>query len=131
MLHEELANYLQSIEIVIESLQNVYVEKYTEEILTDERVNLRIRLRFNTGHLLEMHEAIIYQNSEIVHLDYRYHFQDSNNQLVFRYDSTPHFPNLNTFPHHKHFYDQVFASEQPLIKDVIQETQIIVKSQPD
>nr|WP_253881088.1 MULTISPECIES: DUF6516 family protein [Microcystis] len=35
-------------------------------------------------------------------LDYRYHFQDEQNNLVFRYDSTPHFPNLSTFPHHKH-----------------------------
>lgn len=35
-------------------------------------------------------------------LDYRYHFQDPAGRLIFRYDSTPHFPGLAHFPHHRH-----------------------------
>ena len=38
----------------------------------------------------------------IDHLLYRYHFQDKNNDLIFRYVNTPHFPGLNTYPNHKH-----------------------------
>lgn len=63
MLPKKLEHYLQAIEIAIKSLQSVYAEKYVEEIFTNEQVNLRIRLRFNSGHLLEMHEAIIYKNA--------------------------------------------------------------------
>lgn len=33
---------------------------------------------------------------------YAYHYQDADGSLVFRYDNTAHFPNLPTFPHHKH-----------------------------
>lgn len=33
---------------------------------------------------------------------YAYHYQNLSHQLIFRYDNTPHFPDLSTFPHHKH-----------------------------
>jgi hypothetical protein len=33
---------------------------------------------------------------------YVYQYQSSTDILVFRYDNTPHFPTLPTFPHHRH-----------------------------
>lgn len=45
MLHEALADYLEKIEQAILHCGNAYVERYIEEIVTSERVNLRIRLR--------------------------------------------------------------------------------------
>ena len=33
---------------------------------------------------------------------YRYHFMDSNDRLIFRYDNAPHHPEVVTFPDHKH-----------------------------
>jgi len=39
--------------------ENAYVERYQEEILTSQRANLRIRLRFKQTHLLEINEAIV------------------------------------------------------------------------
>jgi len=41
--------------------------------------------------------------------------------LIFRYDSTPHFPNLPNFPHHKHLPDDIIASEKPEITQVLKE----------
>ena len=32
---------------------------------------------------------------------YRYHYMNKENSLMFRYDNAPHFPNLNSFPHHR------------------------------
>ena len=91
MLLEALSEYLKEIESVIHESENIYVERYEEEVLTDNRVNLRIRLRFVKGHLLELNEAVIIEHGYIRHLGYRYHFQDEQNALVFRYDNTPHF----------------------------------------
>jgi hypothetical protein len=65
--------------------------------LTPERVNLRLRLRFDKGYLLEIHEAVIIDNQNLMHLDYCYRCQDEQNCLVFRYDCTPHFPELASF----------------------------------
>jgi hypothetical protein len=121
MLHDALKAYLDAVEQAILHCDSVYVERYTEEILTPERVNLRIRLRFASGCLLEIHEAIIVDNQNLVHLDYRYHCQDEQNRLLFRYDSTPHFPDLSSFPHHKHLPDTVIVSERPEIESVLHE----------
>jgi hypothetical protein len=41
--------------------------------------------------------------------------------LVFRYDSAPHFPDLPTFPHHKHLPSNVIVSWKPDIERVLQE----------
>jgi hypothetical protein len=49
MLHEALSQYLARVEQAILQCSNAYVERYTEEILTPQRANLRIRLRFEQG----------------------------------------------------------------------------------
>jgi hypothetical protein len=56
MLHEVLAQYLARVEQAILRCSTAYVERYTEEILTPRRANLRIRLRFAQGHVLEVNE---------------------------------------------------------------------------
>ncbi|MGK5090539.1 DUF6516 family protein [Deltaproteobacteria bacterium TL4] len=121
MLHEVLASYLEEVERAILQCRDVYVEKYAEEVLTSERVNLRIRMRFDKGPLLEMSEAVVVEANNLVHLDYRYHCQDEQHHLIFRYDSTPHFPDLTSFPHHKHLSNDVVACEKPSIEKVLEE----------
>ena len=59
MLHKFLEDYLKRIELALLALNQVYVERYTEEILTPTRVNLRLRIRWYSGYLLEINEAVI------------------------------------------------------------------------
>jgi len=125
MLHEALKSYLDTVEQAIGGCNAIYVERYTEEILTPERVNLHIRLRFTNGWLLEIHEAVIMVGQSLQHLDYRYHCQDEQNRLRFRYDCTPHFPDLASFPHHKHLPDKVLVSEKPEIQSVLEEIMLL------
>lgn len=123
MLHKALADYLRSVEQAVLRCPNVYVERYLEEILAPERLNLRIRLRFEAGHLLEINEAVVVEDGALVPLDYRYHCQGDDNRLIFRYDSTPHFPKLPSFPHHKHLPDTVIDSNKPDISSVVEEAE--------
>ena len=127
MLPNILSSYLNQIEQAIQQHSDAYVEYYEEEILNLEPTNLRIRLRFQQEYLLEINEAIIVIDNQLEFLDYRYHFQAGNNQLVFRYDSTPHFPNLINFPHHKHLPENVISSKKPEIIQVLQEVAEILK----
>lgn len=120
LLHELLDQYFAKIEVAVARLP-AYTESYVEEILTAERINLRIRLRFENGALLEISEAIIVENGALKTLGYRYHLQRVDNELVFRYDNTPHFPDLASFPHHKHLRDAVIAARKPDLMDVLQE----------
>ena len=99
MLLDLLSQCLGKIENAISTLVDSYVEHYNEEIITANRINLKIRIRFSSGHLLELNEAVVVEgkgNNE--HLSYRYHFQDGQNNLVFRYDNTPHFQEIKKFP---------------------------------
>jgi len=121
MLPDILRHYIEDTESAVKSLDNVYIERYEIEILTFERVNLRIRIRFSQGYLFELNEAIIAENQKITHLGYRYHFQDDQNRLLFRYDNTPHFTKLESFPHHKHLADQVISSKKPSPRNAILE----------
>ena len=127
MLHDILSQYLEDIEDSIRKLETVNVECYEEEVLTSSRVNIRIRVRFLRGHLLEVNEAIVLEADRIKHLGYRYHFQDQQNNLIFRYDNTPHFPNLKNFPHHKHLNKKVEASTKPQILNNIREAKLLAQ----
>jgi hypothetical protein len=121
MLVEPFLNYLTELESAFSTLSSGYIERYEEECLTPERVNLRIRVRFPKGHMLEWNEAVIGEEGHVEHWGYRYHFQDKDNNLIFRYDNTPHFPGLKTFPHHKHLPDNVIDATRPSISQVIKE----------
>ena len=79
-------------------------------------------MRFADGSLLELNEAVIAEANVIEHLDYRYHLQDVRKRLLFRYDNTPHFPDIDTFPHHKHVRNSVGPSTRPSVRQVIEET---------
>ena len=68
MLHDILSQYLEDIEDSIRKLETVNVECYEEEVLTSSRVNIRIRVRFLRGHLLEVNEAIVLEADQIKHL---------------------------------------------------------------
>ena len=59
---------------------------------------------------------------------YSYHYQDANNQLIFRYDMAPHHPDVATFPHHKHVGAAANAQEAsaPTLEDVLREIESLL-----
>jgi hypothetical protein len=61
MPHDDIQRYLEDVESAIAGLQNAYVELFEEELLTPERLNLRIRVRFYGGCLLELNESVVVQ----------------------------------------------------------------------
>jgi hypothetical protein len=81
-------------------------------------------LRFENGGLLEINEALFVENGVLETLGYRYHLQRANGDLVFRYDNTPHFPDLSSFPHRKHLRDAVIATLKPELLDVLREAEV-------
>jgi len=59
---------------------------------------------------------------------YTYHFQDREGKLIFRYDNSPHFPNLNNYPHHKHQVDgSVISSTSPDMESVLGEIENLIE----
>ena len=121
LLDTALQEYLQNVDKAVHGLEDSYVELYEEEIITRNRLNLRIRIRMSKGFLIELNEAVYAEGHGVHHLGYRYHFQDGQNICVFRYDNTPHFPGLKGFPEHKHIPTGVIEAQKPEIVDVLKE----------
>ncbi len=59
MLLDLLSQYLGDVAIDVRKLEDAKIERYEEDILAANRANLRIRIRFLSGYLLELNEAAI------------------------------------------------------------------------
>ena len=121
MLHKAISEYLEWVDETVLRFPDFYVDYYTYEAISHERVNVRFRMRTNRGYLLEVSEALGIESDMLTFIDYRYHFQDSENRMVFRHDSAPHHRHISSFPHHKHLPDSIVESHKPDIGQVIEE----------
>lgn len=97
---------------------DAYLEAMKERFVTDPLVThfqvlrerstlmdgyLRARLVLADGSQLELSEYMQRSSAgEIVVITYSYHWANANNQLITRWDNTPHFPDLPGFPDHIH-----------------------------
>jgi hypothetical protein len=119
--------YFERVQALISGLSQVEIERYDERVLSPERGNLRIRLRFSDNSLLEVSEAIHSAGGALVWLSYRYHYQKANGSVIFRYDNTPHHPEVSTHPSHKHGPDAVIGAVRPDIEGIIEEVRSHIK----
>jgi len=76
-------------------------------------------LEFRQGDHLFFKEYVDLQGS-LEKLSYSFHYQDRENNLIFRYDNAKHKPDLG-YRNHKHIEDKIIPSEIPDIEKVILE----------
>ena len=50
---------------------------------------------------------------------YSYHLQDKDGKLVARWDNSPHYKNIETYPHHLHSGGRVRPSFKPSVDELI------------
>ena len=89
---------------------------------------LRGSLYFSDGSVLHLREYVNVQNA-IDRYMYVYQYHDRNGVLLFRYDNSPHFPQLPTFPHHKHDGSEsnVIKANPPHLGAVLDEIRYLLK----
>lgn len=121
-------DYFEGVQTLVARLLRVEIERYEERVLSLERGNLRIRLRFSDNSLLEISEAIHVAGNAMVWLSYRYHYQKPDGSVIFRYDNTPHHPELSTHPEHKHLKESVVGASRPAIEKVFEEVRAHLKA---
>ncbi len=57
---------------------------------------------------------------------YSYHFMNSSDEIIFRYDNAYHHPEIETFPHHKHLAENIEKSQEPELFDILIEISKII-----
>jgi len=77
-------------------------------------------ITFVDGSVLHFTEYLDAVGETTDKLMYAYHYQDAQEQLIFRYDNARHRPLLHS-PEHKHTPDQVTETPAPTLEDVLAE----------
>ncbi|MCA9944885.1 MAG: hypothetical protein KC449_15475, partial [Anaerolineales bacterium] len=90
----------------------------SSEVVLDKRTSqvglVRGDLYFANDSRLHFRELVEFRVDAVTRHMYSFHYQDSEEIMVFRYDDTEHYPDLPNFPHHKHVgSSQEVVSAQP------------------
>ncbi len=116
-----LRRYIYRLHDTISSRGYINIEAFSFGNLPDKRSKIESRLTFPDGSLLDFYEVVFAYNRQIIKGRYSYHYQDSSDKMVFRYDNAPHHPYIFTYPHHKHIGSAVEPSSNPDLGDVLSE----------
>ncbi len=79
----------------------------TFEMVSADMGILRGRIAFIDGSALDFRELL----STSEH-DYRFHWMDASNKMIVRWDTAPHYKDLENFPYHRHLPRGVSSSEE-------------------
>jgi len=121
-----LNRYLHRLYNTIISRGYVEIERLGFDELPESQGIIEGRLKFHDGSLLDFDEVIIFRNQQIVKLRYAYHYQNESGEVIFRYDNTPHYPNIFTYPHHKHVGSVVESAQIPDLSEILREIEHLI-----
>lgn len=103
----------------------------SSEVVLDKRTSqvglVRGDLYFANDSRLHFRELVEFRVDAVTRHMYSFHYQDSEEIMVFRYDDTEHYPDLPNFPHHKHVgsSQEVVSAQPPDLMSVLQEIEQI------
>lgn len=122
----QLRQYLVQCYDSLASRRDAEIEHlYADETYPGASGLVRGRLRFWDGSLFVFAELLEVRAGLLRKVEYGYHYQDADDNLIFRYDNSPHYPDLATFPHHKHVVEGgnelVEAATPPNLRQVLRE----------
>src|SRR5215468_5196488 len=84
---------VRDVEIVRRSIRDTEFEKV---------LHYRYRVLLANGDFIEMTERVLEAQGRLEVTKYRHHWQDRQDRLLKRWDNAPHYPAIDTFPHHLH-----------------------------
>lgn len=123
-----IEDYFQQIETLVTDALIVHSSNLTYDKRSTHIGFIRGSLYFVDGSLLHLREFVNVQ-FDVERYMYVYQYQGPDGKRVFRYDNTPHFPGLPTFPHHKHESSEsgVVPASLPDLEEVLHEIQSFIK----
>lgn len=122
-----IEDYFRQVAALIAGASIVHSSSITYDKRSSYIGLIRGDIYFFDGSRLHIGEFVNVQQG-IDRYMYAYHYQRSDGSVIFRYDNTPHFPSLATFPDHKHEGDEsnVVAATAPDLQAVLIKIQGLV-----
>lgn len=123
-----IEDYFRQIETLLAAASIIHSTSITYDKRSASIGFIRGTLYFLDGSQLHLREFINVEHG-VERYMYAYHYQRPDGTLVFRYDNTPHFPTLPTFPHHKHEISDanVMAAASPDLQTILAEIQSLIE----
>lgn len=116
-----IRDYFQEVEEKLSKCPFVFNHNYDHTVIDLFQGYWTSELHFQKGYLLNIFEFVNTDEEKVEIYDYRYHFQDQNKDLIFRYDNSAHHPELSTHPDHVHRPNQVLPATKPSIEEIMDE----------
>lgn len=122
-----IESYFRQVDDLIAAANVVHSSQITYDKRSTFIGLIRGEVYFLDGSCLHLREFVDTERGANRY-QYVYHYQNADGALIFRYDNTPHFPDLLTFPHHKHTSNEanVVAAPAPDLKQVLAEIQQLI-----
>jgi hypothetical protein len=118
------------IQAYFSQLQAIVDQYAATNFVVETRVNIETRpgdqgyltgtITFIDNSTLHFSEFLDQIGNVVDKLMYSYHYQDAENQLIFRYDNALHKPSLSS-REHKHLPQQSVEATAPTLDDVLAE----------
>ena len=130
-MHKLIEEYFQSLVDALSASPVVASSDATLDKRGPRAGLIRGEARFVDRSRLNFSELVADIQTAIVRTMYSFHYQNSKDELIFRYDDTPHHPEVTGFPHHKHNGENVLPTEPPTLEKVLKEiTTIVTDAKP-
>jgi len=110
-----ITDYFRDIETKLAGSEVIVERSIDYKEFSDDEGMARGKLLFINGYLLQFMEYICLGKARP---KYRFHLQDKDGELIFRYDNAPHYE-IRTFPHHKHTPEGVEPSREMGLIEVL------------
>ncbi len=106
------------LEIIAALNRSPIVKQVTDIDVIDEDVvkYLKCRVELVGGSVLHINESSVLAKNK-----YSYHWQNTDNQLIVRWDNAPHHHQLSSFPHHRHEGGSIHESPRLTIDEILAE----------
>ena len=118
------------IQAYFSQLQAIVDQYAAANFVVETKVNVETRpgdqgyvtgtITFIDNSTLHFSEFLDQAGDVVDKLMYTYHYQNADNQLIFRYDNAFHKPSLSS-PEHKHLPQQIIEANAPTLDDVLAE----------
>ena len=90
-------------------------------LVSEEMGIIKGKIVFVNNNALDFRELV----SE-GHTDYRFHFMDGNNRLIYRWDSAPHHKEITSFPYHLHTPEVVRECDKVSLIEVVDIIKVVM-----
>ena len=98
------------------------------ERIEEKEGYLRVVIKLPSDSVMHCFEYVLSDGS-IGISKYSFHWQDAAGNLIYRWDNSPHHPELDSFPYHVHTKDSVSVSSEMSLIKVLDEVKVLLKQQ--